>query len=118
MIAAHGFTSISPGRGHSRDIAALLHSGPTITALTADSRRVAPGMTFAAYPGDAADGRQFIPQAILAGASSVLWERDGFEWPAQWTVPNLAVKGLRSRISEIASVVYDHPSQKLWMVGI
>ena len=118
MIATHGFTSIPPGRGDPRDIAALLQSGPTITALTADSRHVAPGMTFAAYPGDAADGRQFIPQAILAGASSVLWECDDFEWPEQWTVPNVAVKGLRSRISEIANVVYGHPSEKLWMVGV
>ena len=46
--------------------------GPEITALTADSRSVRPGALFAALPGLAHDGRDFIPAAIAAGAVAVL----------------------------------------------
>ena len=51
-------------------------SGPPrdvwIEGLTADSRAVKPGMLFAALPGTKADGAQFIPQAVQAGAAAVL----------------------------------------------
>ncbi len=43
-----------------------------VTGLTADSRRVEPGFVFAALKGVAADGRDFIPQAIANGAVAVL----------------------------------------------
>lgn len=43
-----------------------------ITGLTADSRRVEPGFLFAALKGVAADGRDYIPGAIEAGAVAVL----------------------------------------------
>lgn len=40
--------------------------------LTADSRQVRPGFLFAAMPGSSADGRDFIGDAILAGARAIL----------------------------------------------
>lgn len=43
-----------------------------IQGLTADSREVRPGFLFAALPGSRQDGRDFIDQAIQAGASAVL----------------------------------------------
>lgn len=51
-----------------RDLAA----DPMITGVTADSRKVAPGALFVALPGNAADGRAFIPQALSQGAAAVL----------------------------------------------
>lgn len=51
-----------------RDVAA----DPMITGVTADSRKVAPGSLFVALPGNAADGRAFIPQALSKGAAAVL----------------------------------------------
>jgi UDP-N-acetylmuramoyl-L-alanyl-D-glutamate--2,6-diaminopimelate ligase len=45
---------------------------PLITAVTADSRKVGPGVLFAALPGVKVDGAQFIPAAIAAGAAAVL----------------------------------------------
>jgi len=86
--------------------------------LVADSRQVQPGDAFAAYPGDEADGRRFIAQAIAAGASRVLWERDGFQWDAAWTVPNLGMTGLRREIGAIASEFNGEPSRRLWMIGV
>ncbi len=48
-----------------------------IAGLTADSRQVRPGYLFAALKGVAADGRDFIPQAIDKGAVAVLVDRPG-----------------------------------------
>ena len=42
--------------------------------ITSDSRRVEPGVAFAAYPGHSSDGRKFVPDAIARGASAVLWD--------------------------------------------
>ncbi len=46
-----------------------------ITGLTADSRKVKPGFLFAAVPGTKADGSQYVPQAVAAGAVAVMAER-------------------------------------------
>ena len=44
----------------------------SVTGLTADSRAVQPGYVFAALKGVAADGRDYIPQAIENGAIAIL----------------------------------------------
>jgi len=92
--------------------------GVTITRLVPDSRAVAPGDTFIAYPGSQADGRQFIKQAIANGANAVIWEAHGFSWNEAWRLPNLAVTDLRHHAGEIAGQVYGSPSHKMWVVGI
>jgi UDP-N-acetylmuramoyl-L-alanyl-D-glutamate--2,6-diaminopimelate ligase len=56
-------------------------AGLDITGVTADSRRVAPAMLFAALPGTRADGRAFIAEAVARGAVAVL-APPGTEWPA------------------------------------
>ncbi|MFH1493644.1 MAG: UDP-N-acetylmuramoyl-L-alanyl-D-glutamate--2,6-diaminopimelate ligase [Pseudomonadota bacterium] len=89
-----------------------------ITRISADSRKIQPGDTFAAYPGDESDGRNFIPQAIAAGANAVLWDSDGFSWNNDWNVANLGIAGLRQKIGETASQVCGEPSQKLWTIGV
>jgi UDP-N-acetylmuramoyl-L-alanyl-D-glutamate--2,6-diaminopimelate ligase len=97
----------------------LLHTlGAPVSRLTTDSRAVQPGDTFVAYPGAAADGRRFIPQAIANGASAVIWESHGYSWDAAWHCPNLPVAGLREHAGELADAVYQHPSDKLWMIGV
>lgn len=48
-----------------------------ITGLSADSRKVKPGFVFAALKGVAADGRDFIPQALANGAVAVI----GYDLP-------------------------------------
>lgn len=87
-------------------------------SLTSDSRKVTAGSLFVAYPGDAADGRAYIPQAIANGADAVLWEAEGFDWPADLQAINLPVKDLRKQAGEIADEFYGHPSRELWMVGV
>ncbi len=48
-------------------------------ALTTDSRRVAPGAAFIAWPGHAQDGRQYVTAALDAGAAACLVEAEGVE---------------------------------------
>jgi UDP-N-acetylmuramoyl-L-alanyl-D-glutamate--2,6-diaminopimelate ligase len=92
--------------------------GVAITRLVTDSREIAPGDTFVAYPGLSSDGRHFIAQAIARGANAVIWEADKFAWNDEWKIPNLGVRDLRHHAGEIADHVYRSPSQSLWMVGV
>lgn len=89
-----------------------------VRRLTSDSRRVRRGDTFVAYTGESRDGREFIPQAIAAGAHSILWEAQGFRWKDTWRAQHLPVRGLRHKIGRIASHVYGRPSSRLWTVGV
>jgi UDP-N-acetylmuramoyl-L-alanyl-D-glutamate--2,6-diaminopimelate ligase len=45
---------------------------PWVEGVTADSRKVKRGWLFAALPGATADGREFIPAAVAAGACAVI----------------------------------------------
>ena len=93
----------------------ILSSG---ARLVSDSREIKHGDVFVAYPGDSADGRQFIAQAIAQGANAVIWDAPHYVWNAAWQVPNIAVADLRHKAGWIADAVYDKPSEKLWLVGI
>lgn len=98
-------------------LAAFAHLG--VTGITSDSRRVRAGMAFAAYPGEAGDGRRHIAAAIAAGALVVIWEATAFEWPAEFThMANFAVPDLRDALGDIAAVVYGNPSKAMWVIGV
>jgi len=102
-----------------RSLSELRQLGVTPAGLAADSRAVAPGDVFLAYPGEHVDGRGFVRDALARGASAVLWERDGgFEWPRELAVPNLAVAGLKRLAGPLAAEVYGRPSERLWIAGV
>lgn len=88
------------------------------SAITADSRKVQPGALFLAYPGVHSDGRNYIAQAIQAGAAAVVWESRDFAWNPAWNIANAGVSGLKEQVSDIAAEYYGHPSRKLSMVGV
>lgn len=46
--------------------------GVLVRGITNDSRKVAPGVVFAAIPGTKVDGASFVPGAVAAGAAAVL----------------------------------------------
>lgn len=92
--------------------------GIPVAELVGDSRRAGPGKVFVAYPGEARDGRDFIPQAVAQRVDGVLWEADHYQWDPAFGVPNVGVAGLRARIGEIAAHVYGEPSRALHMIGI
>jgi UDP-N-acetylmuramoyl-L-alanyl-D-glutamate--2,6-diaminopimelate ligase len=100
------------------DPAVLEPLGMRIARLVIDSRKVRPGDTFVALPGERTDGRRHIPQAIAQGAASVLWDPEGFSWDPGWKLPNLPLADLRRRLGAIAAHVYGGPSGKMWVVGV
>ena len=85
----------------------LAAQGAMIERLSSYSRRCAPGVAFLAYPGEAADGRAHIGDAITRGAAAVLWEKKGFDWHTQWQLPNVAVENLKQQAGVLAHGV-DH----------
>ncbi len=84
-----------------------------------DSRQVRPGDLFLAYPGDLADGRRYIADALAKGAVAVLWQPGGdFAWDAAWRVPHLTHAALRPLAGPLAHTVYGHPSEALSLIAI
>ena len=96
----------------------LAQQGAMIDRLVSDSRRVAPGAAFFAYPGEAADGRRHIPDALAHGAAAVVWEAEGFDWDPAWRVPNAPVKGLKQEAGRLAHEYYRRPSERMWTCGV
>lgn len=92
--------------------------GVPVSRVVADSRKVAAGDLFLACMGEYQDGRNFIPQAIAAGAAAVLWEQDDFSWNPAWQVPHLAVPGLRWLAGPIAAHVLGDPSRHMPVIGV
>lgn len=93
-----------------------------------DSRQVLPGDIFLAYPGDLADGRRYIADAVARGAVAVLWQPgDDFAWNSALTAgaavtsraaANLPVEGLRLLAGPLAHAVYGYPSEGLSLIAI
>ncbi|CAN7556832.1 UDP-N-acetylmuramoyl-L-alanyl-D-glutamate--2,6-diaminopimelate ligase [Massilia sp. LjRoot122] len=86
--------------------------------LVSDSRRVAPGDVFFAYPGEASDGRAYIAAAIAAGAAAVVYEENGYSWDAAHDVPRLGVTNLKKNAGPIAHAVLDKPDAGMFTVGV
>ena len=86
--------------------------------LTLDSRQISKNTVFIAYPGVKFDGRDFIEQAVNNGANGVLFESENFKKKLKLSVPSIAIKGLKKKLSIIADKFYDYPSKKLSIVGI
>ncbi len=93
--------------------------GASLSGVADDSRQVRPGDLFLAYPGDLADGRRYIADALARGAVAVAWEPGGdFVWNAGFNVPNLPVEALRPLAGPLAHAVYGHPSEGLSLIAI
>jgi UDP-N-acetylmuramoyl-L-alanyl-D-glutamate--2,6-diaminopimelate ligase len=89
-----------------------------VTSLELDSRLVKSGSLFIAIPGYNSDGRDYLNEAVAAGAVVCLVEKEGFHQPAQFAVPILAIENLYKYISKIAANFYSCPSQNMAAVGI
>lgn len=99
-----------------QELAAL---GVQPTGVADDSRQVRPGDLFVAYPGDLADGRNYIADAIARGACAVLWEAgDDFAWNAEWRIANLAARELRQLCGPLAHAIFAQPSERLSLIAI
>jgi UDP-N-acetylmuramoyl-L-alanyl-D-glutamate--2,6-diaminopimelate ligase len=86
--------------------------------LSSDSRSIRPGDVFFAFPGDAADGRRFIANAVEAGAKAVVFEDEGHSWNEALALPHLAVRGLKTMSGPIANAWYGRPDAGMFSVAV
>ena len=85
--------------------------------LRMDSRAVEPGDGFIAWPGYAADGRQFVQAALDAGAAACLVEAQGAEAFAFDPERVAQVAGLKVSTGDIADHYFAQPSAVLDVVA-
>lgn len=84
-----------------------------------DSRQVRKGDVFLAYPGDFADGREHIADAVARGAVAVFWQPGGgFAWDSRWAVPHRPAVDLRAWAGPLAHSVCGHPSERLSLIAV
>ncbi|HAT30248.1 MAG TPA: UDP-N-acetylmuramoyl-L-alanyl-D-glutamate--2,6-diaminopimelate ligase [Janthinobacterium sp.] len=100
------------------DISLWIAAAAPTGQLASDSRRIAPGDVFFAYPGDAGDGRSFIAGAIERGAAAVVYEEGDFDWNPAWTVARLACSDLKRKAGPIAHAFYGMPDAAMFSVGV
>jgi UDP-N-acetylmuramoyl-L-alanyl-D-glutamate--2,6-diaminopimelate ligase len=86
-----------------------------VTGLEYDSRRVAPGYLFFAFPGARVDGREFAAQAVAKGAVAVVSE---LAPPANVDFPWIQVRHGRQALALAARSFYGKLDRKLSLTGI
>lgn len=87
-----------------------------ISGIACDSRKVKKGDVFVAIPGFKSDGSRFVSQAIENGASVIVTEST--EAPVPAGIEKIVVASARKALAELACRFYDHPSNKLRIIGI
>ena len=82
-----------------------------VTGLSLDSRSVKPGHLFAALPGSAVHGADFIPYALRMGASAVLTDRAGAETAAAalsgWSGAVIVAEDARAALAGAAALWFE-----------
>jgi UDP-N-acetylmuramoyl-L-alanyl-D-glutamate--2,6-diaminopimelate ligase len=86
-----------------------------ISGITYNSRAVKPGFLFAALPGAARDGMDFVAEAAGNGAAAIL-----SAWPKPPAVETawIRVADAREALALAAANFYGHPSDRLKVVGV
>ena len=85
-----------------------------IRSITYDSRRVTQGSLFVALKGEKADGAEFIPRAVGAGAEAVVSETESIAGRAT----GVWVKNSREALADLAAEFFGHADRELKMVGV
>lgn len=98
-----------------------------ITGISYDSRRVKPGHLFVAMPGEKADGRAFIQDAVRRGAVAIIHEQSAGAYnntPVQQSAEDnsqvsfVQVKDSRQALAFISNNFFMRPSDALTVIGI
>lgn len=89
-----------------------------VVALTTDSREVLAGDAFVAWPGATRDGRQFVHDALAAGASACIVEAEGaqaFDLGGDDRIASM--RDLKATTGPLASGFLGKPSERLKVVA-
>jgi UDP-N-acetylmuramyl-tripeptide synthetase len=86
--------------------------------LHCDSRNVAGGDGFIAWPGASTDGRKYVPAALVQGATACLVEREGVE-VFGFDAPGIAAYAqLKAATGPIAAAWFEQPSGELDVLAV
>jgi UDP-N-acetylmuramyl-tripeptide synthetase len=100
-----------------QEAAGWLHSRVTGT-LHCDSRKIAAGDGFIAWPGAVTDGRKHVPSALARGAAACLVEQEGVEAFA-FDLPAIAAyPQLKAGTGPIAAAYFDDPTEHLAVLAV
>ncbi len=88
-------------------------SAVMVTDVAHDSRRAGPGTLFCCVPGRRADGHDFAPAAVSAGAVALLCQR-----PLGLGAVEIVVRDVRRAMGPLAAQLHDRPSDTLAVVGV
>ncbi len=103
---------------HCPDEAAQWLRSRVTGTLHCDSRQIAAGDGFIAWPGAATDGRQHVPAAIAQGAAACLVEHGGAQ---AFTFDSPAIAGyaeLKAATGPIAAAYFEKPTQELDVLAV
>jgi UDP-N-acetylmuramoyl-L-alanyl-D-glutamate--2,6-diaminopimelate ligase len=88
----------------------------SISDLTIDSRKAAPGIVFIALRGTTVDGHDFIEQAVTAGVAAVVCEK--FPQTKVDGVCYVLVKDAATAAGRMADAFFGNPSAAMQVVGV
>jgi UDP-N-acetylmuramoyl-L-alanyl-D-glutamate--2,6-diaminopimelate ligase len=86
-----------------------------VRGITHDSRRIGPGLIFAAVPGEHAHGADYLEQALKGGAAAVLSDRRPRK---NLDVPWIKSRNPRRLMARAAWILAGNPQKKLQMVAV
>ena len=86
--------------------------------LSADSRKLAPGDGFIAWPGAATDGRKYVNAVLGAGAAACLVEHEDAQAYGFSDDRVATYEGLKAATGPIAAAYFGVPSEQLQVVAI
>lgn len=89
-----------------------------VNGISNKSKEIDSNDLFVAIPGEKTHGAKFVQEAINNGAKAVLTDAKGADLIAQELVPVLVCQDVKKIVGEIASYIYENPSQKMPVFGI
>ncbi|WP_050614688.1 UDP-N-acetylmuramoyl-L-alanyl-D-glutamate--2,6-diaminopimelate ligase [Bacillus testis] len=90
-----------------------ISQNPIITSIENDNRLVKTGSLFVCVKGYTVDGHDFAASAVANGAAAVVAEK-----PLDLQVPVIIVRDTSRAMAILADRFYQHPTQKLKLIGI
>ncbi len=95
------------------DAGFLLSPDPEISSVHYKAQDVQPGGLFVAIKGLAADGHDFIDEALTRGASAIVTQK-----PVKSESIIIEVENTRKALAAISARFFINPSEKLFLIGI
>lgn len=93
-----------------------------IEHVSNDSREIRTGSLFVCIRGTISDGHQYIPEALNKGAAVIVMEAEAYpkyrEMCRRARITVVTTGDTRYALASIAAVYYDHPANKVRVIGV